>query len=103
MTDQTSARARSARTPWVVGVDLGGTNVRLALYRDLLTARVERAGRPEGAAAAPEAVLTHREEVGDERDAARVAIRLAQGIERLLADAGIAAQRVPVGVGIAIL
>jgi glucokinase len=101
MTDQTSARARSAWTPWVVGVDLGGTNVRLALYRDLLAARVERAATQDGTAAAPEAVLAHREEVGVERGAAQVAVRLAEGIERLLVDAGVADQRVPVGVGIA--
>jgi glucokinase len=98
MTDQTSVRSRC---PWVVGVDLGGTNVRLALYRDLLAARAERAAHPHAAAAPPEAVLTHREQVGDERAAAQVAIRLAEGIERLLADAGVADQRVPVGVGIA--
>jgi glucokinase len=100
MTDQTSASIRSARASWVVGVDLGGTNVRLALYRELLEARAERT-RLEGAATAPEAVLAHREEVGDERGAAQVAVRLAQGIEQLLADAGVADQRVPVGVGIA--
>jgi glucokinase len=98
MTDQTSVRSRC---PWVVGVDLGGTNVRLALYRDLLAARAERAAHPQAAAAPPEAVLTHREQVGDERAAAQVAVRLAEGIERLLADAGVADQRVPVGVGIA--
>jgi glucokinase len=84
-----------------VGVDLGGTNVRLALYRDLLAARTACAAQLDAAHAPPEAVLTHREEVGDERAADQVAIRLAQGIERLLADAGIADQRVPVGVGIA--
>lgn len=98
MTDQISARARS---PWVVGVDLGGTNVRLALYRDLIAARTWCAGHAESASAPPEAVLMHRERVGDERAADQVAIRLAQGIERLLADAGITDQRVPVGVGIA--
>jgi glucokinase len=98
MTDKTSATSRS---PWVVGVDLGGTNIRLALYRDMLGARAEHADRAERTAAAPRAVRTHREEVGDDRGARQVAIRLARGIERLLADEGIADQHVPVGVGIA--
>lgn len=91
----------SASTPWVVGVDLGGTNVRLALYRDLFAAHAERAARPVEILPAPAYTLMHREQVGDERAAASVAVRLAAGIERLLEDAGVAGELVPVGVGIA--
>lgn len=88
-------------TPWVVGVDLGGTNVRLALYRDLLEAHTERRARPGQIMPPPAYTLMHREQVGDKRDAASVAVRLAAGIERLLADAGVADTLVPVGIGIA--
>jgi glucokinase len=97
----TNTATASAATPWVVGVDLGGTNVRLALYRDLREAHAERLARPGQIIAPPVYKLMHREQVGDERDAASVAIRLAAGIERLLADAGVSDELVPVGVGIA--
>lgn len=101
MSDQTSTGTRPpAGASWVVGVDLGGTNVRVALYRDLLAARAACALHPQQPAA-PDPVIAHREVVGDERDAGQVAARLAEDIERLLAEAGIADQRVPVGVGIA--
>lgn len=96
MTDTASHPAQ----PWVVGVDLGGTNVRLALYRDLPAVRARCASQPD-AGLVPDAVLAHRERVGDERAAGQVAQRLAACVERLLAEAGIQDRRVPVGVGIA--
>lgn len=96
-----TSTANTATSPWVVGVDLGGTNVRLALYRNLLAAHAERLARPGEALPAPAYTLMHREEVGQDRAAASVAVRLAGAIERLLADAGVADAFVPVGVGIA--
>lgn len=102
MNDTASPPAQSAG--WVVGVDLGGTNIRVALYRDLPAARARCAAEPDAgpdAGLVPEPVLTHREPVGSERAAGQVAQRLAACIEGLVTEAGIQDQRVPVGVGIA--
>ncbi|ACY17538.1 ROK family protein [Haliangium ochraceum] len=94
------AAAHAPHTDWVVGVDLGGTNMRLALYRDHLQAHARLLG-DDAAASAPAPVYTHRETVGEERGALAVATRMAAAIERLVAEAGIADPRIPVGVGVA--
>lgn len=92
--------AAGGQSEWTVGVDLGGTNMRLGLYRGLAQARARRAAGE--AAEMPVPVAFHREEVGEPRDPETVATRLAGNIERLLAEADIGpGQRVPVGVGIA--
>ena len=91
---------REPTAEWTVGVDLGGTNMRLGLYRGLAQARARRAAGE--AAEMPVPVALHREKVGEPRDAETVATRLAGNIARLLAEAGIPDdERVPVGVGIA--
>ncbi|WP_428261791.1 ROK family protein, partial [Haliangium sp.] len=87
----------SPDTTWVVGVDLGGTNIRLALYRDLHGVRSAASAQ----AAAPEPVRQYREQVGDERRPEQVAERLSECIRRLLAEAGLDGRHVPVGIGIA--
>jgi glucokinase len=68
-----------------VGIDLGGTNIRLAVYAD--------------AAAAP--LVQRREEVGDERAPELLVDRLCRMITAAVRDAGVDAPGVPVGIGIA--
>ena len=79
-----------------IGVDVGGTNIRVALYRGLT-----RSGRTSPLA-------THRERVGSERSPEAIAERLGRIIDDLLASAAAGAAGadgpvgvVPVGVGIA--
>ncbi len=74
-----------------VGVDLGGTNMRIAVYGDLLTTPGE----------APEPVVRRRREVGDERSPEAIVARLADNITEMLDEAGCDQAVVPVGIGIA--
>jgi glucokinase len=76
----------AADLPLAIGVDLGGSNLRVAAIRrgaiDLATA--------------------HKEPVGEPRDPATIVLRLAARIEEVRARAGAAADEVvPVGIGIA--
>lgn len=73
----------------VIGIDIGGTNIRLALYAPPPT---------EGATATP--IARMREEVGDVRAPEAVCDRLRDLCATLLADAGVAGP-VPVGIGFA--
>lgn len=68
-----------------IGVDLGGTNMRVALFR--------------GEDVTP--IAHHKSAVGEPRDPRTLVERLASTIERLIADNDVSAPRVPIGVGIA--
>jgi glucokinase len=85
------ARAGGEGRP-AVGIDLGGTNLRMALYRGL----DQVAG-----GAVPEPVTRRREPVGERRDPETIVERLAAAIEWLCEEAGCGAGPVPIGVGIA--
>lgn len=83
----------------VVGIDLGGTNMRAAVFRGL-SAALEGAQSEE----LPEAVrpiVQSRERVGTERSMEAIVERLAVVIDRLLAEAGCSDLPVPVGIGFA--
>jgi glucokinase len=77
-------------TGWSVGVDLGGTNLRVALYRDL-----------DADGGAPVPVAEQRAAVGGERAPAQVAVRLAEAVAEVCAAGGAEAAGAPVGVGLA--
>lgn len=69
----------------VVGIDVGGTNLRVAAYRDF-----------------PEPAARRKEEVGDVRTPEALVGRLADAVQGVIAEAGGAGGGpVPVGVGIA--
>ena len=72
-----------------VGVDLGGTNMRIAVYSDLAQA-----------GSAPQPVVRQRTEVGDERAPEQIVAKLCTSIRTLLGEAGVEGG-VPVGIGIA--
>ncbi len=73
-------------TVLAIGVDLGGSNLRLAVVR----------------AADGAIVARHREPVGEPRDPATIVRRLVEVIARVRADAGVPdAAIIPVGVGLA--
>ena len=76
-----------------IGVDLGGTNLRVAAFADLEDlARAAHAGK---FAAPPTPVVVHKEQVGEPRDPETIVARVAAVVERLAPDGA------PVGVGIA--
>jgi glucokinase len=85
-----------------IGVDLGGTNLRVALYAGLAErARdVNQAEHPPGAAA-PEALAERKEPVGEPRDPDTMVGRIAGLVDALLEEASAAGATVPVGVGVA--
>lgn len=89
-------------TDLTIGIDIGGTNIRVALYRDLELAleRTEQAEEME-ALVPPEPLAERREPVGEPRDPASVIERLGALVEAVTAEAGCAGQTIPVGVGIA--
>ncbi|GAB4524431.1 MAG: ROK family protein [Haliangiales bacterium] len=106
-----ASKTTDAAGPWVVGVDLGGTNIRLALYRDLVGERRRAAQATDAERAAAEVidpVLTHREPVGSARSPEALAERIKHEVDRMLARAieqgePIDPERavIPVGIGIA--
>ncbi len=87
----------------VIGIDLGGTNMRAALFRGLAAAAEKAASGPLGPA--EEAVLRpvaeRREKVGSERAPEQIVERMAALVEGLLDEAGVRGEAVPVGIGLA--
>lgn len=75
-----------------VGVDLGGSNLRVGLYRGL-------AGATPGKPIEPIAV--RKEQVGDSRRPQQVVDRIGRAVEQLLADADCGSLRPPIGIGFA--
>jgi glucokinase len=84
-----------------VGVDLGGTHMRLALYQGLTAPGQGDSSPPPGAAPPVVPVLRKRELVGDARAPDAVAKRLAELVAELIREAGVHDADVAVGVGIA--
>ncbi len=80
-------------TAYAIGIDLGGTNLRAALFRDPL----ELLARP-GADSAIEPVRHHRELTGDDRGPEIIADRLARLVFDIASDVD---DTVPVGIGFA--
>ncbi len=85
-----------------IGIDLGGTNLRIAAYRDLpalADAAARAGGGDEGPA--PQPLIQHREQVGEPRDPDALIARIAALVARLTDEAGAPAGEVSVGIGIA--
>ncbi|HUQ03575.1 MAG TPA: ROK family protein [Kofleriaceae bacterium] len=86
--------------PWVVGVDLGGSNLRVAAYRELGAAAATCRARREPLAQEPAAVL--RRPVGDDRRLEAIVERIVAAVNEVLATVGVSRVAVvPVGVGVA--
>jgi glucokinase len=86
--------------PWVVGVDLGGSNLRVAAYHELeaAVAAARDANRP--LAKEPAAVV--RRPVGTDRRVETIMGHMADAVNEVLGVVGVSpVTRVPVGVGIA--
>ena len=81
-----------------IGIDIGGTNMRAALFRGL---RAAAAAPGDAPAEAARPVVERRERVGHEREPEPVVERLASMVRGLLAEAGCDDLDVPVGVGFA--
>ena len=81
-----------------IGIDIGGTNMRAALFRGL---RAAAAAPGEAPADVARPVVERREQVGREREPGPVIDRLASMVRGLLAEAGCDELAVPVGVGFA--
>ncbi len=77
-------------THYTVGIDLGGTNMRLAVYTNL-----------EGATGCPEPLVHRKTEVGDRRRPEQIVDDLCHHIAEMLDEAECAEPGVPVGIGIA--
>jgi glucokinase len=93
----------------VIGIDLGGTNLRVALYGELApkTAEAEPADADaDAASAAPEPIARRRDPVGEPRDPDIIVTRIADAI-RDVVDRGQThpavanAAAIPVGIGFA--
>jgi glucokinase len=84
-----------------IGIDVGGTNIRTALFRGLRAAAAAPSDDAATAAAAARPVVERRERIGHERDPEPVVARLADMVRALVAEAGCADLDVPVGVGFA--
>jgi glucokinase len=83
-----------------IGVDLGGTNLRAAIYRGLGDA-ADAAGRGESVPP-PVPLAQHKVKVGEPRDPDTVVAKIADAVGLLLAEAKAPADTaIPVGVGIA--
>ena len=78
---------RSPSSP-CVGIDLGGTNLRAAVFSDL-----------QAGSATPLARL--RQEVGSDRSPEAIVERIAMVVPRLLSQAELGSLRIPVGIGFA--
>ncbi|MBE7448886.1 MAG: ROK family protein [Kofleriaceae bacterium] len=88
------------RHPWVVGVDLGGSNLRVAAYRDLGAAAAAARTAGRALAQAPAAVI--RRPVGSDRSVETIIERIAAAVRDVLAEVGASPVAVvPVGIGLA--
>lgn len=88
------------RHPWVVGVDLGGSNLRVAVYRDLGAAAAAARTAGRALAQAPAAVI--RRPVGSDRSVETIIERIAAAVRDVLAEVGASPVAVvPVGIGLA--
>lgn len=93
---------RSPDPDLAIGIDVGGTHVRVALYRGLRQMRDMRAQAGCGGPA-PEPLARRRELVGERRDPHALSHRLAELVAELTAPLGSAGAQVPVGIGVAAL
>ncbi len=85
---------------WVVGVDLGGTNLRVAAFHQLAVHAAQARRERRSVVPEPTAVVRHR--VGDDRRPEAIVEAIAVAVEDVLAQVGVTpAMVVPVGVGIA--
>jgi len=87
-----------------IGIDIGGTNIRSALFRGLEAAAAAAAETGDGdvaLSAAVRPVAERREVVGRDRDPEKVVARLGAIVAELLRSAGCADRAVPVGIGFA--
>jgi glucokinase len=94
-----TSEAKATAADLAIGVDIGGTNMRTALFRGLRAAAVATDDAELAEAARP--VVERREQVGRDRDPATVTARLAGMLRGLLSEAGCAELPVPIGVGFA--
>ncbi|MCB9562156.1 MAG: ROK family protein [Kofleriaceae bacterium] len=103
------SRDAAAGAALAIGIDLGGTSLRLAAYRGL-EAAAGAAAAAAGPGGAPPVALTpvahHREPVGEPRDPDTMVARIADHVARLVDAARAAGDAdddavVPVGLGIA--
>ncbi|HEU5061170.1 MAG TPA: ROK family protein [Kofleriaceae bacterium] len=87
----------------VIGIDLGGTNMRGAIYRGLRAAAEVAAHQPLGPEQekALRPLAERREKVGSERAVERMVERMGALVDSLLAEAGVEGEVVPVGIGLA--
>lgn len=76
-----------------IGFDLGGTNIRAAVFRAL--------DPKDGAAGATEPIAILREEIGSLRSPEAIVKRVAVMVARLLEEAELGALTIPVGIGFA--
>lgn len=87
----------------VIGIDLGGTNMRGALFRGLRAAAAKAATDPLGPdeKKALDPVAERREKVGSERAPATMVERMGAMVDSLLEEGGVRGAHVPVGIGLA--
>ena len=86
-------------TEWSIGVDLGGTNLRVGIFRGLAeTAAAAARGEPF---VRPEPLAQRKETVGEPRDPETVVARLAAAVASVVAEVGATGAAIPVGVDIA--
>jgi glucokinase len=79
-----------------IGIDLGGTNLRVAVFGGLAAA----SAHPERTGTAIQPLAEHQEPVGDDRSAVSIVGRIAAIVERLGHEAGGSAST-PLGIGVA--
>ena len=103
MTSSSRGKRDADTADIAIGVDIGGTNIRTALFRGLGAAARAAATAPEGGdlSEAVRPVVERREPVGHDREPATVVKRLAGILGGLLAEAGCADLAVPIGIGFA--
>ncbi len=86
--------------PWVVGVDLGGSNLRVAAYRELGAAAASCRASGKPLAQAPAAVV--KRPVGEDRRVEAIVERIVSCVHEVLGQVGVSRVAVvPVGVGVA--
>lgn len=86
--------------PWVVGVDLGGSNLRVAVYRELGAAAAACCANGQALAQEPAAVVRHP--VGEDRRMETIVDRIVGMVNEVLGAVGVSRVAVvPVGVGVA--